>query len=99
MSVSVGLDRILDIPCRQKSVSNRNLETRYLFPACSPMLFTTKCLPNFSSGLFGRILLDIKQVVTIFARLFGSVHGLIGMPHQQICIHIVLWIKRQANAG
>ncbi len=46
-----------------------------------------------------RIMGDIKQVIAVLARLFGQVHGLIGMAYEHIGIYAFLRVKGDADAG
>ena len=52
-----------------------------------------------AQGLAGDVVRHIKKVVTVFAGLLGLVHGLIGVPHQQVGVGAVLRIQGYTHAG
>jgi len=53
----------------------------------------------FAMGLRLAIAFRIKQLVTVFPRFFGLIHGLIGMAQQGIGIFIVFRVEGDAYAG
>ena len=60
---------------------------------------TLNLVHTLALRLDGRVRLHIEHVVTVFAGLFGQVHGLVGMAQQQIGVGIVLREQGHANAG
>ena len=65
----------------------------------APFKAQTNALLAHTAVLLGFVVLHVEQVVAVFARLLGVVHGLVGVPDEHVCIRTVLRVERDTDAG